>query len=50
MPGKNIHVVPVDSGWAIETELGAGGRQLFTSQEDAIAAGTKRPGRRRSNC
>ena len=40
MPAKNIHVVPVDTGWAIETE-GGGGRQLFTSQEDAIAAGTE---------
>ncbi|MDQ0142085.1 DUF2188 domain-containing protein [Cupriavidus necator] len=41
MPGKNIHVVPVDSGWAVESEGGDGGRQLFTSQEDAIAAGTE---------
>ncbi|WP_354683939.1 DUF2188 domain-containing protein [Cupriavidus necator] len=42
MPGKNIHVVPLENGWAIESEDGAGGRQLYTSQEDAIAAGTEK--------
>lgn len=42
MPGKNIHVVPVENGWAIESEGGAGGRQLYVSQEDAIAAGTEK--------
>ncbi|MDQ0140074.1 DUF2188 domain-containing protein [Cupriavidus necator] len=42
MPAKNIHVVPLDNGWAIESEDGAGGRQLYATQEDAIAAGTEK--------
>lgn len=42
MPGNNIHVVPFEHGWAIESESGAGGRQLFASQEDAIAAGMEK--------
>ncbi|MFS8978278.1 DUF2188 domain-containing protein [Cupriavidus necator] len=42
MPGKNIHVVPLENGWAVETEGGAGGQQQFTYQEVAIAAGTEK--------
>lgn len=42
MPGDNIHVVPVEHGWAIESEGSTAGRQLFASQEDAIAAGTEK--------
>ncbi|NOV25872.1 DUF2188 domain-containing protein [Cupriavidus necator] len=42
MPGKNIHVVPTNNGWAVEAEGGAGGQQQYATQEDAIAAGTER--------
>ncbi|WP_042878660.1 DUF2188 domain-containing protein [Cupriavidus necator] len=42
MPGKNIHVVPTDNGWAVEAEGGAEGEQVYTSQDEAIAAGTRR--------
>lgn len=42
MPARNIHVVPLESGWAIESEDGTGGRQLYATQEDAIAAGTEK--------
>ncbi|WP_454735342.1 DUF2188 domain-containing protein [Cupriavidus necator] len=42
MPRKNIHVLPADSGWAVEAEGEAEGRQIYTSQDEAIAAGTKR--------
>ncbi|WP_455289235.1 DUF2188 domain-containing protein [Cupriavidus necator] len=42
MPGKNIHVVPADNGWAVEAEGGAESGQIYTSQDEAIAAGTKR--------
>ncbi|MNT95803.1 hypothetical protein D3C72_2377550 [compost metagenome] len=38
---KNIHVVPTDNGWAVETE-GGGDRTLFATQEEAFAAGTER--------
>ncbi|CAG9178773.1 DUF2188 domain-containing protein [Cupriavidus pinatubonensis] len=41
MPGKNVHVVPAHDGWAVESEAG-GPRQLFDSQEQAIAAGTEK--------
>ncbi|WP_349607447.1 MULTISPECIES: DUF2188 domain-containing protein [Cupriavidus] len=41
MPRKNIHIVPDDSGWAVEAEGGPEGRQVYASQDEAIAAGTK---------
>jgi hypothetical protein len=42
MRGKNIHVVPTINGWAVEAEGGVGGQQQFSTEEDAITAGTER--------
>ncbi|MBB3010034.1 DUF2188 domain-containing protein [Cupriavidus alkaliphilus] len=42
MPGKNIHFVPTNNGWAVEAERGDGVQHQFAMQEDAIAAGTER--------
>lgn len=42
MPGKNIHVVPREDGWALELEGSSGSFQIFTSQEAAVAAGTEK--------
>ncbi|QYY30218.1 DUF2188 domain-containing protein [Cupriavidus pinatubonensis] len=36
MPGHDIHVVPADDRWAVETE-GGHGRETFDTQADAIA-------------
>jgi len=36
----NIHVVPSDEGWAVE-HAGGGNRKTFSSQEEAIRAGTE---------
>jgi len=41
MPGHDIHVIPADDRWAVETE-GGHGRVTFDTQADAIAAGTRR--------
>lgn len=41
MPGHDIHVVPADDRWAVETE-GGGARETFDTQEEAVAAGTER--------
>lgn len=41
MPRKDIHVVPDGSGSAVEAEGSPEGRQVYTSQDEAIAAGTK---------
>jgi hypothetical protein len=42
MSGRNIHVVPRDNRWAVETEGGGPGRLEFDTQEEAIAAGTEK--------
>lgn len=42
MPRKHIQVVPPDSGWAVEAEVGAGDRQLYATQDEAIPPGTRR--------
>ncbi|AMR78067.1 DUF2188 domain-containing protein [Cupriavidus nantongensis] len=41
MPGQDIHVVPADDRWAVETE-GGNGRETYDTQEEAVAAGTER--------
>ncbi|MBP0620911.1 DUF2188 domain-containing protein [Cupriavidus consociatus] len=41
MPGQDIHVVPADDRWAVETE-GGHARETFDTQDEAIAAGTER--------
>lgn len=41
MPGQDIHVVPADDRWAVETE-GGHGRETFDTQAEAIAAATER--------
>ncbi|ODV41479.1 hypothetical protein AWV79_35505 [Cupriavidus sp. UYMMa02A] len=42
MPRQHdIHVVPAGERWAVEAEGGTG-RETFATQEDAIAAGTRR--------
>lgn len=39
---KDIHVVPAgDDGWAVEA-VGGGDRKVFTTQEEAVQAGTAR--------
>lgn len=42
MSARNIHVVPIENGWAVESEGSAEGRQLHVSQEAALAAGTEK--------
>ncbi|MBF6989013.1 DUF2188 domain-containing protein [Cupriavidus sp. IK-TO18] len=42
MPCKNIHVVPTDDGWAVESEDGSSSQHRFTSLDHAIAAGTEK--------
>jgi hypothetical protein len=41
MPGQDIHVVPADDRWAVETE-GGHARETFDTQDEAIAAGRER--------
>lgn len=41
MPNKDVHVVPAGEGWAVEVPDG-GKRTMFTTQEEAIEAGTAR--------
>ncbi|TDF54502.1 DUF2188 domain-containing protein [Cupriavidus sp. L7L] len=41
MPGKNVHVVPAEDGWAVEFGCKAD-RTLHATQDAAIAAGTER--------
>lgn len=40
MRGDDIHIVPVGERWTIETQ--GVGRESFETQDEAIAAGTKR--------
>ncbi|NSX15639.1 DUF2188 domain-containing protein [Cupriavidus taiwanensis] len=42
MPGRNVHVAPIANGWVVEAEGWVGGQQKFTTEEEAIAAGTER--------
>lgn len=35
--GKDVHVVPADDGWAVEIANSPADRQLFCTQEEAIA-------------
>jgi len=37
----NIHVVPAGDGWAVEA-AGGGRRTLYSTQDEAIQAGTER--------
>ncbi|MGO4416633.1 DUF2188 domain-containing protein [Cupriavidus sp. KB_39] len=37
---KDVHVVPADNGWAVELASSPADRQLFDTQEAAIASGT----------
>ena len=38
----SIHVVPANDGWAVEAEGDPGDRQVYDTQEAAIAAATER--------
>lgn len=48
MPGHDIHVVPADDRWAVETE-GSPARETFDTQEEAVAAGTERAKQKKSS-
>lgn len=41
MANADIHVVPAGDSWAVEV-AGGGKRTLFSTQEEAIKAGTER--------
>ncbi|WP_427313114.1 DUF2188 domain-containing protein [Cupriavidus sp. H39] len=48
MPGSNVHVVATGDRWAVVVD-GGHGREIFQTQEEAIASGTEKAKQRKGD-